>query len=229
MKGASDVLMDVMSDIVRRAEQLAKDKIAKLSIAGQQMGPPTIANPPAVTAGQSSTATNKTGRNRKKMQQYADWDKKENMSSKDRCQKRVEARDEQRVQRHRWSQRRVNLLVYKQMVLELKTVLKTKKDRKMRKAIKAEIAANEDIIKTLLRSDVLDLPLPREIELQITVDRSKQSEQQAGAEILVNRRQQRKRLKSKREWKTLRRRKTEQRIEVIVMAKEGKKQMRRNQ
>ena len=180
MKGASDVLMDVMSDIVRRAEQLAKDKIAKLSIAGQQMGPPTIANPPAVTAGQSSTATNKTGRNRKKMQQYADWDKKENMSSKDRCQKRVEARDEQRVKAQMESAKS-DLLVYKQMVLELKTVLKTKKDRKMRKAIKAEIAANEDIIKTLLRSDVLDLPLPREIELQITVDRSKQSEQQAGA------------------------------------------------
>ena len=66
-----------------------------------------------------------------------------------------------------------DLLVYKQMVLELKTVLKTKKDRKMRKAIKAEIAANKDIIKTLLRSGVLDLPLPKEIELQITVDTSK--------------------------------------------------------
>ena len=74
-----------------------------------------------------------------------------------------------------------DLLVYKQMVLELKMVLKTKKDRKMRKAIKAEIAANEDIIKTLLRSGIPDLPLPKEIELQITVDTSKQSEQQSGA------------------------------------------------
>ena len=51
----------------------------------------------------------------------------------------------------------------------------------MRKAIKAEIAANENIIKMLLRSGVPDLPLPKEIELQITVDTSKQSEQQAGA------------------------------------------------
>ena len=50
----------------------------------------------------------------------------------------------------------------------------------MRKAIKAKIAANEDIIKTLLRSGVPDLPLPKEIELQIMVDTSKQSEQQAG-------------------------------------------------
>ena len=62
MEGASDALMDVMSDIVRRAEQLAKDKITKLPITGQQTGPPTITNPPVATAGQSSTATDKTGR-----------------------------------------------------------------------------------------------------------------------------------------------------------------------
>ena len=142
MEGASDGLMDVMSNIVRRAEQLAKDKIAKLLIAGQQMGPPTITNPPTATAGQSSTATDKTGRERKKMQQYADWYKKEYTSSKDGCQKRVEARDEQWAKAQIESMKR-DLLVYKQMVLELKTVLKTKKDRKMRKAIKAEIAANE--------------------------------------------------------------------------------------
>ena len=37
-----------------------------------------------------------------------------------------------------------------------------------------------DIIKRLLRSGIPDLPLPKEIELQITVDTSKQSEQQAG-------------------------------------------------
>ena len=94
------------------------------------------------------------------------------MSSKDGHQKRVEARDEQCVKAQMESAKR-DLLVYKQMVLELKTVLKMKKDRKMRKAIKAEIAANKDIIKTLLRSGVLDLPLPKEIELQITVDTSK--------------------------------------------------------
>ena len=160
MEGASDMLMDVMSNIVRRAEQLAKDKIAKLPIAGQQTGPPTITNPPAVTAGQGLTATDKTGRDQKKMQQYADWDKKEYMSSKDRCQKRVEARDEQCAKAQMESVKR-DLLVYKQMVLELKTVLTTKKDRKMRKAIKAEIAVNEDIIKTLLRSGIPDLPLPK--------------------------------------------------------------------
>ena len=114
------------------------------------------------------------------MQQYADWDKKEYTSSKDRCQKRVEARDEQCVKAQMESVKR-DLLVYKQMVLELKTVLKTKKDRKMRKAIKAEIAANEDIIKTLLRSGIPDLPLLKEIDFQITVDTRKQSEQQSGA------------------------------------------------
>ena len=178
MEGASDALMDIMSDIVRRAKQLAKDKIAKLPIAGQQTGPPTITNPPAATAGQSSTATDKTGRDRKKTQQYADWDKKEYMSSKDGHQKRVEARDEQCVKEQMEPAKR-DLLVYKQMVVDLKTVLKTKKDRKMRKAIKAEIAANEDIIKMLLSSGVPDLPLPKEIELQITVDTSKQSEQQS--------------------------------------------------
>ena len=181
MEGASDALMDVMSDIVRRAKQLAKDKIAKLPIAGQQTGPPTITNPPVATAGQSLTATDKTGRDRKKTQQYADWDKKEYTSSKDGHQKRVEARDEQGAKAQMESAKR-DLLVYKQMVLELKTVLKTKKDRKMRKVIKAEIAVNEDIIKTLLRSGVPDLPLPKEIELQITVDTSKQSEQQSGNE-----------------------------------------------
>ena len=114
------------------------------------------------------------------MQQYADWDKKEYTSSKDRHQKRVEARDEQRMKAQMESAKR-DLLVYKQMVLELKAVLKMKKERKMRKAIKAEIAVNEDIIKTLLRSGIPDLPLLKEIELQIMVDMSKQSEQQAGA------------------------------------------------
>ena len=89
-------------------------------------------------------------------------------------------RDEQRAKVQMELVKR-DLLVYKQMVLELKTVLKMKKDRKMRKVITAEIAVNEDIIKTLLRSGIPDLPLPKEIELQITVDMSKQSEQQSGA------------------------------------------------
>ena len=76
MEGDSDALMDAMSDIVTQAEQLAKDKISKLPITGQQTGPLTIANPPVAIEGQSSTGTNKMGRDRKKMQQYADWDKR---------------------------------------------------------------------------------------------------------------------------------------------------------
>ena len=93
MAGASDALMDVMSDIVNRAQQLAKDKIVRLPIVGnQQTGPPTITNPPTATAGQSSM--DKTAKERKKTQQYVDWDKREYTSSKDGCQKRVEARDE---------------------------------------------------------------------------------------------------------------------------------------
>ena len=123
------MLMDAMSNIVRRAEQLAKDKIAKVLMAGQQTGPPTITNPPVATAGQSSTATDKAGREQKKMQQYTDWDKKEYTSSKDGRQKRIEARDEQRAKAQMELAKR-DLLVYKQMVLELKAVLKTKKREK---------------------------------------------------------------------------------------------------
>ena len=102
-------------------------------------------------------------------------------------------------------------------------MLKTKKDRKMRKAIKAEIAVNGDIIKTLLRSGVSDLPLPREIELQITVDTSKQSEQQAGVKPG--------KLKTTTETAEVEERMEdiEEEEEVLVVAKEGKKQMRRNQ
>ena len=59
------------------------------------------------------------------------------------------------------------------MVYKLKTVLKTKKDKKVRKALLIEIHADEDIIKTLIRSGVPDVPFPPEIELQIMVDKSK--------------------------------------------------------
>ena len=38
------------------------------------------------------------------------------------------------------------MLVYKQMVFELKAVLKTKKDKKVKKALVMKIHANEDII-----------------------------------------------------------------------------------
>ena len=63
------------------------------------------------------------------------------------------------------------------MVFELKTVLKTEKDKKVKKALVMEIQANEDIIKTMIRSGVPDVPLPPEIELQITVDKNKTSTQ----------------------------------------------------
>ena len=140
--------MDVMSEIVERAQQLAKDKIARLPITGnQEMGPPTMMNPPIVTAGQSST--DKMAKECKKTQQYADWDKREYTSSKDSCQKRVEARDKQWTKAQMESAKR-DMLVYKQMVLELKMVLKMEKEKKVRKAIIAEIAANEDIIKMLI-------------------------------------------------------------------------------
>ena len=56
MEGVSDALLAVMSDIVDRAQQLVKNKISQLPIAqSQQMGPPTIKNPPVGPAGQSST------------------------------------------------------------------------------------------------------------------------------------------------------------------------------
>ena len=45
MESPSDALMAVMSDIVDRAQQLAKNKISQLPIAqSQPMGPPTITN-----------------------------------------------------------------------------------------------------------------------------------------------------------------------------------------
>ena len=64
------------------------------------------------------------------------------------------------------------------MVLELKMVLKTEKDKKVRRAITAEIGANKDIIKTMIRSCVPDIPLPKEIQLQIPVEKNKQGTQQ---------------------------------------------------
>ena len=57
------------------------------------------------------------------------------------------------------------------MTFELKTVLKTKKDKKVKKVLVMEIQANEDIIKTMKRSGVSDVPLPP--ELQIMVDKNK--------------------------------------------------------
>ena len=105
---------------------------------------------------------------------------REYTSSKDGHQKRVEARDEQWAKAQMESAKR-DMLVSKQMVLELKMVLKTEKDKKVRRAITAEIGANEDIIKMLIRSGVQDIPLPKEIQLQIMVEKNKQGTQQTGA------------------------------------------------
>ena len=55
MEGVSEALMAVMSDIIDRAQQLAKNKISQLPIAqSQPTGPPTITNPPVGPATQSS-------------------------------------------------------------------------------------------------------------------------------------------------------------------------------
>ena len=71
-----------------------------------------------------------------------------------------------------------DMLVYKQMVFELKAVLAMKKDKKVRKALQEEIHANEDIIKMLIQSGVPDIQLPKDIELQITVEKNKKPTQQ---------------------------------------------------
>ena len=52
-----------------------------------------------------------------------------------------------------------------------------------------EIQANEDIIKTMIRSGVPDMPLPLEIELQITVDKSKTGTQATTKETRMARKQ----------------------------------------
>ena len=109
---------------------------------------------------------------RNRTQQYAEWDTREYTSSKDGRQKRIDAREEQRAKAQMESAKR-DMLVYKQMVYELKAVLKTEKDKKVQKALVMEICANEDIIKTMIRSGVPDIPLLPDIELQITVDKSK--------------------------------------------------------
>ena len=55
MEGALDALMVVMTDIVDKAQELAKSKISQLPIAqNQPTGPPTITNPPVGPAAQSS-------------------------------------------------------------------------------------------------------------------------------------------------------------------------------
>ena len=74
----------------------------------------------------------------KQTQQYADWDTREYMSSKDERQKRLDAREEQRVKAQMESAKH-DMLVYKQMVFELKTMLKMEKDKKVKKVLVMEI------------------------------------------------------------------------------------------
>ena len=60
------------------------------------------------------------------------------MSSKDGRQKQLDAREEQQVKAQMESAKR-DMLVYKQIIFELKTVLKTKKDKKVKKVLVMEI------------------------------------------------------------------------------------------
>ena len=169
--------MAVMSDIVDKVQELAKNKMSKLPIAAnQQTGPPTITNPPVRPTGQSSTDGKPV---KKRTEQYAKWDIRKYTSSKDGRQKRVDAREEHRAKAQMESAKR-DMLVYKQMVYKLKAVLENKKDKKVQKALLMEIHANEDIIKTMIRSGVSDVPLPPEIELQITVEKNKTGNTQTG-------------------------------------------------
>ena len=146
MVGALDPLLDVMSDIVDKAQQLAKNKISKLPIAANQPpGPSMIKHLPVVP---QSATDDKPARRRTPaaIQQYAEWDDREYTSSKEGWQQRQDAREKARAEMQMESVKR-DMLVYKQMVCELKAVLATKKDKKTRKAICMEISANEDIIK----------------------------------------------------------------------------------
>ena len=152
--------MAVMSDIMDRAQQLAKNKISLLPIAqSQPTGPLTITNPPVGPAAQSSAEGKPV---QKRTQQYTEWDTHEYRNSKDGRQKRVDAREEQR-EKAQMESAKCDMLVYKQMVFELKAVLKTEKDKKVKKALVMKICANEDIIKAMICSGIPDVPLPPEI------------------------------------------------------------------
>ena len=184
MVGASDPLLDMMSDIVDKAQQLAKNKISKLPIAANQpQGPPMITNLPMVP---QSTTYDKPVRRRTPaaIQQYAEWDNREYTSSKDGLQKCLDARDKVRAEMQMEAAKR-DILVYKQMVCELKAVLAMKKDKKMCKTIHMEISPNEDIKKTMIRSGVPDVPLPPEVALLIMVDKKKTGNQQQGSKAMT--------------------------------------------
>ena len=123
----SKTALAVMSDIVDKAQELAKSKISRL--------PQTITNPPVGPAAQSS-AEGKPAQ--KRTQQYTEWDTHEYTSSKDERQKLLDAREEQWAKAQMESTKR-DMLVYKQMIFELKTELKTEKDKKVKKVLVMEI------------------------------------------------------------------------------------------
>ena len=106
------------------------------------------------------------------IQQYPDWDTRAYSDSKSGRKAHVDAREKQREERQMEAAKR-DMLVYKQMVFELKAVLAMKKDKKVRKVLQEEIRANKDIIKMLMQSGVPDIQLPKDIELQITVEKNK--------------------------------------------------------
>ena len=174
MSGASDPLHDVMSDIIDKAQQLAKDKIVKLLIAANQpTGPPMITNPLVRPVVPTVLVDDKPVRKRTAVaiQQYADWDTREYSNSKNSRQVCVDAREKLRKERQMESAK-WDMLVYKQMVYELKTVLVTNKDKKVHKALQMEICVNKDIIQMMIQLGVPDLELPEDIQLQISVDKS---------------------------------------------------------
>ena len=94
----------------------------------------------------------------------------------------MDAREKARAERQIESVKQ-DMLVYKQMVCELKAVLATKKQKKMLEAILMEIRVNEDIIKMMIRSSIPDVPLPPNIELLITVDKNKGENPQQGSKL----------------------------------------------
>ena len=59
--------------------------------------------------------------------------------------------------------------------------MKPRRIRRYKKVLLMEIHTNEDTIKTVTRSGVPDAPLPPEIVLQITVDKSKSRSTQTGS------------------------------------------------
>ena len=103
MAGVSDPLCDIMSDIVDKTQQLAKDKIARMPItANQPMGPPMASTPvvqPVVQPMvQPVPSDRKPARKRTPavIQQYANWDSQEYSSSKEGRQAQLDARQKLR-------------------------------------------------------------------------------------------------------------------------------------